>query len=204
MYGLWYYNIPTLFEFNQFSSPFFHLVNARLLNAPGTLDLRSYETQSIMNDRVMELLGVRYLISDKLLPGRTPALDYQLVERRNLYVYPLGAANLTGYSVTHTRYATDAQEAINLMADPSLDLQTTAVLTGDAGDPPARGGQRQPLVCRARRLPDRSHDFRRLAAGVTARIQCMPPPRLGHDRDNTTSPPPRESRNGWAPIYWSR
>src|SRR5262249_6613784 len=29
MYGLWYYNIPTLFESNQFSSPFFHLVNAR-------------------------------------------------------------------------------------------------------------------------------------------------------------------------------
>ena len=72
MYGLWYYGIPTLFECNQFSSPFFHLVNARLLNAPGAMDLRSYETQSIVNDRVMALLGMRYLISDKVLPQRTP------------------------------------------------------------------------------------------------------------------------------------
>jgi hypothetical protein len=42
LYGLWYYGIPTLLELNQFSSPFFHLVNARLLNAPGTKDRRSY------------------------------------------------------------------------------------------------------------------------------------------------------------------
>ena len=44
LYGLWYFGIPTLIELNQFSSPFFHLVNARLLNAPGARDLRSYET----------------------------------------------------------------------------------------------------------------------------------------------------------------
>ena len=37
MYGLWYFGIPTLLEANQFSSPFFHLVNARLLNAAGAL-----------------------------------------------------------------------------------------------------------------------------------------------------------------------
>jgi hypothetical protein len=60
MYGLWHYGIPTLFETNQFSSPF-HLVNAGLLNAPGARDLRLHETQSIVNDRIMALLGVRYL-----------------------------------------------------------------------------------------------------------------------------------------------
>ena len=43
LYGLWYYGIPTLLELNQFSSLFFHPVNARLLNAPGTKDLRSYD-----------------------------------------------------------------------------------------------------------------------------------------------------------------
>src|SRR5205823_1627164 len=97
--------IPTLLELNQFSSPFFHLVNARLLNAPGALDLRAYETQSIVNDRIMELLGVQYLISDKPLPQRTSVLHYQLVQGRDLYVYPLGAANIGGYSVTQTRHA---------------------------------------------------------------------------------------------------
>lgn len=95
LYGMWYFGIPTLLECNQFSSPFFHLVNARLLNAPGTLDLRTYETQSIVNDRVMALLGARYLISDKPLAGRAAVLDYRLVEGRDLYIYAIPDANGT-------------------------------------------------------------------------------------------------------------
>jgi hypothetical protein len=126
--GLWYFDIPTLFEANQFSSPFFHLVNARLLNASGARDMRSYETQSVVNERVMALLGARYLLSDKLLPDRTPVLQYRLVEGRDLYVYSIPAANLAGYAVTQTRRAANAQEAIVLLADPSLDPRTVAVL----------------------------------------------------------------------------
>jgi len=80
LYGLWYFGIPTLIELNQFSSPFFHLINARLLNAPGTLDLRSYETQSIVNDRVMALLGASYLLSDKKLAERIPVAQQHLFE----------------------------------------------------------------------------------------------------------------------------
>src|SRR5207237_3250456 len=100
LYGLWYYGIPTLIELNQFSSPFFHLVNARLLNAPGTKDLRSYETQSIVNDRIMALLGVRYLLSNKLLPDRAPILHHRLAEGQDLYIYSVPDPNLADYSVT--------------------------------------------------------------------------------------------------------
>jgi hypothetical protein len=129
MYGLWYYSIPTLFESNQFSSPFFHLVNARLLNAPGARDVRSYETQSIVNDRIMGLLGVRYLLSDKLLPDRKPVLSYRLVEGRDLYVYSVPDTNLTGYAVTKIQRAATGQGVIALLADPAFDPRTTAVLT---------------------------------------------------------------------------
>ena len=129
MYGFWYYGIPTLFESNQFSSPFFHLVNARMLNAPGARDLRSYETQSIVNDRIMALLGVRYLLSDKLLPARVPVLSYRLVEGRDLYVYSVPDTNLAGYAVTELRHAASGRQAIGLLADPALDPRTTAVLT---------------------------------------------------------------------------
>jgi hypothetical protein len=132
MYGLWYFNIPTLLESNQFSSPFFHVINARLLNAPGTLDTRSYETQSVRNDRVMALLGVRYLLSDKRLPDRSPVLEHRLVEGRDLFVYAVPGTNVAGYPVTQTRRAGSAQEAIALLADPSIDLRTVAILT--AGD----------------------------------------------------------------------
>jgi hypothetical protein len=129
MYGLWYYGIPTLFETNQFSSPFFHLVNARLLNAPGARDLRSHETQSIVNDRIMALLGVRYLLSDKLLQQRSPVFSYRLVEGRDLHVYLIPDANLAGYSVTKVRHAASGQDVIALLADPAFDPRSTAVLT---------------------------------------------------------------------------
>jgi len=136
MYGLWYYGIPTLLECNQFSSPFFHLVNARLLNAPNTKDLRSYETQSIVNDRIMALLGTRYLLSDKVLPDRAPDLKHRLVEGRDLYVYSVPAANVAGYSVTQVRRAANAQDAIGWLADPAVDLTTAAVLTTPGHLPP--------------------------------------------------------------------
>jgi hypothetical protein len=136
LYGLWYYGIPTLLELNQFSSPFFHLVNARLLNAPGSKDLRSYETQSVVNDRIMSLLGVRYLLSDKLLPDRVPVLHHRLAEGRDLYIYSLPDPNLAGYAVTQTRRANDAQGAINLLADPALDPRNVAVLTEAMEVPP--------------------------------------------------------------------
>jgi hypothetical protein len=136
MYGMWYYNIPTLFETNQFSSPFFHLVNARLLNAPGARDLRSHETQSIVNDRIMALLGVRYLLSDKLLPERSPVLSYRLIEGRDLYVYPVSDPNLAGYAVKKVRHATSGQDVIALLADPAFDPRSTAVLTTSDELPP--------------------------------------------------------------------
>ena len=146
LYGLWYYGIPTLIELNQFSSPFFHLVNARLLNAPGAKDLRSYETQSIVNDRIMALLGVRYLLSNKLLPDRTPVLHHRLVEGQDLYLYSVPDPNLAGYSVMRIRRATDAQAAINLLADPSLDPRKVAVLTDGVEVPALVPARRSVLV----------------------------------------------------------
>jgi hypothetical protein len=146
LYGLWYFGIPTLLECNQFSSPFFHLVNARLLNAAGARDLRSYETQSIANDRIMALLGARYLMSDKLLAGRTPALHHQLVQGRDLYIYSIPAANVAGYSVTQVRRAASAQDAITWLADPSVDLRDAAVLTLPEDLPPLVPASRSSLV----------------------------------------------------------
>jgi hypothetical protein len=136
LYGFWYYGIPTLLELNQFSSPFFHLVNARLLNAPGTLDLRSYEVQSVVNDRIMALLGVRYVISDKPSPERVPVLQYHLTEGRDLYIYSVPGTNIAGYAVTQTLLAGTAQDAIRLLADPSIDPRRVAILSKAEEMPP--------------------------------------------------------------------
>jgi hypothetical protein len=146
MYGMWYYDIPTLLEANQFTSPFFHLLNARLLNAPGTLDSRSYEVQSTVNDRIMALLGVRYLVFDKVLAGRAPALHHRLVEGRDLYIYPVPDANIAGYSVTRAHAAPNAQDAVTWLADATNDVRTAAVLTRPEALPPLVPATRSSLV----------------------------------------------------------
>jgi hypothetical protein len=95
----------------------------------------------------MALLGVRYLLSDKLLPGRAPVLNHRLGEGRDLYIYLLPDPNLAGYAVTQTRHANDAQGAINLLADPSLDPRNVAVLTeAMAVPPPLVSARRSTLV----------------------------------------------------------
>ena len=53
----------------------------------------------------MVLLGVRYLLSNKLLPARTPILHHRLAEGHDLYIYSLPDPNLAGYAVTQTRHA---------------------------------------------------------------------------------------------------
>jgi hypothetical protein len=180
---------PTLFEANQLSSPFFHLVNARPLDASGARDVRSYETQSVVDERIMALLGVRYLLSDKLLPDRQPVLQYRLVECRELYVYSIPAANLSGYAVRQTRRVANAQEAILSLADTSLDPRAVAVLTTAEELPPLvpvltsslfveRGGYRIQATSSGTSLIvlpiEYSHCLRARLMGV----EGVPPPRL--------------------------
>jgi hypothetical protein len=89
-----------------------------------------------VNDRIMALLGVRYLLSDKLLQQRSPILSYRLVEGRDLHVYLIPDANLAGYSVTKVRHAASAKDVIALLADPEFDPRSTAVLTMSDELPP--------------------------------------------------------------------
>jgi hypothetical protein len=53
---------------------------------------------------------------------------------------------LAGYSVTQTRRASDAQGAINLLADPSLDPRKVAVLTEAVEVPALVSARRSVLV----------------------------------------------------------
>ena len=198
LYGLWYYDIPTLIELNQFSSLFFHLVNARPLNAPGIKDLRLYETQSIVNDRIMALLGVRYLLSNKLLPDRRPVLHHRLVEGHDLYVYSVPDPNLVGYSVTQTRRATDAQGAINLLADPFARSASSGGPDRGGGGADAGPGAPERPGGRARWLSDRSRHSGDIVAGPAAGIQPLPecgPDHVGTDPAAPASPQSGDGRN---------
>jgi hypothetical protein len=63
----------------------------RLLNEPGARDLRTHETQSTVNDRIIALLGVPYLISDKL--RRNARLSSAIVWSRGVISMSGGASS---------------------------------------------------------------------------------------------------------------
>ena len=82
-YGLWFYNVPTLDETNHATSPFFHLLVTRLLNPEGALFFRPHETATLFEPRILALLGVRYVLTEELVPDRTPALEIEIAPTRN-------------------------------------------------------------------------------------------------------------------------
>jgi hypothetical protein len=127
-------------------------------------DLRSHETQSIVNDRIMALLGVRYLLSDKLLPERTPVLGYRLIEGRDLYVYTVPGTNSGMPPAGGT--------SSPLLADSAFD-RTTAVLTTSELPPlvPVSGSG---LVVERGSYRNRSGQSRNFFAGPANRIQPLP------------------------------
>jgi hypothetical protein len=94
----------------------------------------------------MALLGTRYLVSDKIQPEREPVLKHRLVEGRDLYVYSVPTANVTGYSAIKVAYAFSAQDAITWLADPAVDLTTAAVLTTTSDLPPLVPASRSRLI----------------------------------------------------------
>ena len=60
--GLWYYRIPTLFEYNQFLSPAFHALVKRALQRPPIAHQRNITVLDYPDPRVLKLLGVRYVL----------------------------------------------------------------------------------------------------------------------------------------------
>jgi hypothetical protein len=100
-YGLWYHDIPTLIEDNQFSSPFFHVVSSRLFNRPDQKHVRQFTTLTRFEPRVLALLGVRTVIASRPLPGLQPIAtvtahpDYP--ESWTLFAYELRDARTGGY-----------------------------------------------------------------------------------------------------------
>ena len=60
--GLWYYRIPTLFEYNQFTSPAFHALIKRALQRPPVIHERNITILTYPNLHVLKLLGVRYVL----------------------------------------------------------------------------------------------------------------------------------------------
>ncbi len=124
MVGLWHFNVPTLFEYNQFISPAFYSMTRHALANADDLPMRTVVTLRRVEPRLLRLLGVRYLITDRPI-----SMDANLLMRlpdksdARLYLYELKDVNLGNFSPTKFRLYTGARDYIAALADANFDAE---------------------------------------------------------------------------------
>jgi hypothetical protein len=125
--GLWYYRIPTLFEYNQFMSPAFHALIKRALQRPPVVHERNITILTYPDVHVLKLLGVRYV----LMPQPDASLgELRATEDRAGVAWgliELPEPNLGTYSPTSVETRRDLSSMLDFIADDSIDLSKRAV-----------------------------------------------------------------------------
>jgi hypothetical protein len=125
--GLWYFRVPTLFEYNQFLSPAFHALIKRALQRPPIAHPRNITILTYPNARVLKLLGVRYV----LMPQPDASLgELRATEDRagvQWGLIELPGPNLATYSPTSIETRRDLASALDFVVDDSVDLTKRAV-----------------------------------------------------------------------------
>ena len=128
--GLWYYAIPTLIEFSHtLSAIFYALVQSQLIN-DGDIQVRNLLNMRRENIHVLQLLGVRYVITDRRAPaaGTRRVRELSLPSLNTLLaVDEIPNANL-GVSPTEIISLPSNEQALAWVGDEESDFNHIVLL----------------------------------------------------------------------------
>jgi hypothetical protein len=133
---LWYFDIPTIDEYNPLTSPAFYAVVSRLLSRPRDNQTRNDLMLSRPNLGLLASLGVRYVVADEMLPA--PAVQVSAVAIdgvRPLQLYDLPRPNVGDYSPAMPIVVSSATTALAEMGRKDFDFGRQVVLFSDVGGP---------------------------------------------------------------------
>jgi hypothetical protein len=125
--GLWYYDIPTLFEYNQFMTPPYYLVTRTFLANDGDRQMRNIMALRKPDLRLLRALGVRFVITDVPESGARARARVDSGGKPVLYLYELDAVNLGNYYPTNVIRVSSAREALAQMAGKDFDAAKAVV-----------------------------------------------------------------------------
>ncbi len=125
--GLWWYRIPTLLEYNQFSSPAMHALRKAVLEPSSRPHYRNVSVYTQPNPRIFELLGVRYLIVPSTLGQTGTTLQTETIADETWRLAELPAPNLGTYTPTIIEHAPGISRMIDRLAAADFDPATMAV-----------------------------------------------------------------------------
>jgi hypothetical protein len=133
--------IPTLSAYSPYISPLYFYLFANLLNRPSERQSVNYLTITQPDLRLLQLLGLRYLVSNQDLAS--PKEAREVSRWKEFRVYELPQPNLASYTPTALIAVPDAAAAVARLREPGFDplrqaLVTETVPAGLVPAPPAK------------------------------------------------------------------
>ncbi len=129
--GLWFYDIPTLEEYNQIQTPFLHILTTRLLSRDYDYFSRNYLFTTKINVKILQMLGVRFIISDKDIANENIKEVIRLSNPdadHDLYLFEIANPNIISYYPINIVFADSSYEAIEALSRDNFDPKSTVVL----------------------------------------------------------------------------
>ncbi len=128
--GLWYYDVPTLFEYSPHITPPFYLITRTFLARPEDRQVRSVMTLRSADGRILRALGVRFVIADAPVTALTGArFRLRMEGSPPLLLYELEDPNVGNYSPVNVRMARSARAALAEMAGKEFDPRRDVVVS---------------------------------------------------------------------------
>lgn len=119
--GLWYFDIPTLFEYSSIMTPPFYVVSRTFFARPEDKQTRNVLVLRRFEPRILRSMGVRFIITDAPL-SEGARLRLILPDRDiPLYLYEIDDVNVGDFSPTQHRVSSDASEILAELAKPGFD-----------------------------------------------------------------------------------
>jgi hypothetical protein len=128
--GLWYFGIPTLFEYNTLMTPSYYLLMSRMLARPEDKQLRVVIILTRPHLNYLRSLGVRFLITDFPLSGvgvRQRGAQQLPGTRLTFYLSELDEPNLATYSPTKITVSDSAADILARLRRDDFDFRAEAV-----------------------------------------------------------------------------
>ena len=153
--GLWHFRIPTLFQYFAFTTPPYYLLLTEFLSRPEDKQFRSGLVLTGVDEKMMRLWGVRYVITDGDSPVGRRIVDVPAAELGSLRLTELSDVNLGNYSPTEVRRVADFRSGISALHEPDFDGKRIVVTEADL-----RGSAEHRQQC-----PSDLHEIRLSVAG---------------------------------------
>jgi hypothetical protein len=127
MPGLFFYAIPTLFQYPSFRSPAYYLLLTEFFARPTDPQERSGLVLTQIHEPMMRLLGVRYVITDTdTAVGKTVA-EVPIGEHGTLRLIELPDVNIGNYSPTMVRGVDDFRSGLSALHAADFDGRHTLI-----------------------------------------------------------------------------